>query len=138
MSEAVHLPTVNAALNTVSAALLVLGYRAVRRGRIGAHRLFMTCALATSTLFLASYLYHHAHAGSTRFTGTGWIRPVYFAILISHTILAAAIVPMILVTVTRAVRGRFESHARLARWTWPVWMYVSVTGVVVYWMLYRL
>ena len=138
MAEAVHLPSLNAALNALSAVFLVLGYRAVRRGRVDAHRVFMGLALASSTVFLASYLYHHYHAGSTRFTGTGLIRSLYFAVLLSHTVLAAAIVPMVAVTVTHALRGRFQAHARLARWTWPIWMYVSVTGVVVYWMLYRL
>lgn len=138
MSEGLHLPSLNAVLNSLSTVFLFLGYRAVKLGRTSAHRAYMLSALVTSAAFLVSYLYHHYHAGSTRFTGTGWVRTVYFAILISHTILATAIVPLVLVTVTRAIRGRFEAHARLARWTWPLWMYVSVTGVVVYWMLYQL
>jgi uncharacterized membrane protein YozB (DUF420 family) len=97
----------------------------------------MLTALATSTLFLGSYLYYHAHVGSVRFAGTGWSRPVYFTILISHTILAAAIVPLVLVTLSRALRGHFPQHRKIARWTFPIWLYVSVTGVIVYFMLYR-
>jgi uncharacterized membrane protein YozB (DUF420 family) len=136
--DGLHLPSVNAGLNSLSAVFLLLGYRAIKFGRIGAHRIYMGCALTTSTIFLVSYLYHHYHAGSTKFLGTGSIRTLYFAILISHTILAAAIVPLVIATVIPALRGRFEAHARLARWTWPIWMYVSVTGVVVYWMLYQM
>jgi len=98
----------------------------------------MLSAFALSLLFFSSYLYYHAHAGTTRFAGRGWIRPVYFAILLSHTVLAAALVPLVLVTLARALRSEFPNHARLARWTLPVWLYVSITGVVVYEMLYRL
>ena len=98
----------------------------------------MLTALLTSTLFLTSYLVYHANVGSVPFRGQGWLRVVYFTILISHTILAAAIVPLVLVTVTRALRRSFERHKRIARWTLPLWLYVSVTGVVVYWMLYRM
>jgi uncharacterized membrane protein YozB (DUF420 family) len=132
------LPGVNAALNATTALLLTTGYVLIRRGRRRAHRAVMLSAFAVSVLFLASYLYYHAHAGVTRFPGLGWIRPVYFAILISHTVLAAAIVPLVLVTLARGLRADFPRHARLARWTLPVWLYVSVTGVVVYVMLYRL
>ncbi len=98
----------------------------------------MLAAFVTSTLFLISYLTLRYHAGMTRFPGQGWIRPVYFTILTSHTILAAVIVPLAVVTLSRALRGRFEPHARIARWTLPLWLYVSVTGVLVYWILYRL
>jgi uncharacterized membrane protein YozB (DUF420 family) len=132
------LPGVNATLNATTAALLTIGYRLIRRGHRRAHRAVMLTAFALSVLFLASYLYYHAHAGTTRFAGRGWIRPVYFAILLSHTVLAAAIVPLVLVTLARGLRADFPNHARLARWTLPAWLYVSVTGVVVYGMLYRL
>ena len=102
------------------------------------HRAFMIAALVTSSLFLVSYLYYHAHVGSVRFQGQGWSRPVYFTILISHTILAAVVVPMVIITLSRALRERFDRHRAIARWTYPVWMYVSITGVVVYVMLYHL
>ena len=118
--------------------LLVLGYFLIRRRSIRAHRACMIAAFITSVLFLISYLVYHYHHGATRFTGQGWVRPLYFMILITHTMLAALIVPFVLVTLYRAARGRFVSHARLARWTLPMWLYVSVTGVVVYLMLYRL
>jgi putative membrane protein len=136
--SASSLPALNAVLNTVSAVLLVVGYRLVRAGRRDAHRRVMLAALATSTVFLASYLVYHAQVGSVRFTGQGPVRALYFAILISHTLLAAAIVPLVLMTLSRAQRGRFDAHRRLARYTLPLWLYVSVTGVVVYVMLYRL
>ena len=132
------LPTLNAALNATSAVLLVLGWVLVRRRRLEAHRRAMLGAVGCSTLFLVSYLVYHAQVGSVRFQGQGWIRPLYFAILLTHTVLAAAIVPLVLVTLTRALRGRFEAHRRLARVTFPLWAYVSVTGVVIYVMLYRL
>jgi len=132
------LPALNAMLNTTAAVLLIAGYRLIRLGRRDAHRAAMTAALVVSALFLTSYLIYHAQVGSVKFQKTGWIRPVYFTILISHTILAACVAPMALVTVWRAWRGRFEKHRRLARITLPLWLYVSVTGVVVYVMLYRL
>ncbi|MCS7042484.1 MAG: DUF420 domain-containing protein [Bryobacteraceae bacterium] len=132
------LPALNALLNTASAVLLLTGYRLIRQGRREAHRKAMTAALAVSVLFLASYLVYHAQVGSVRFQKTGWIRPVYFSILISHTVLAACVAPMALVTVWRAWKGRFDRHRRLARITLPLWLYVSVTGVIVYLMLYRL
>jgi putative membrane protein len=132
------LPGVNAALNATTALLLATGYILIRRGRRRAHRAVMIGAFGVSVLFLTSYLWYHAHAGVRRFPGVGWIRPVYFAILLSHTVLAAAIVPLVLVTLARGLRADFPRHARLARWTLPVWLYVSVTGVVVYVMLYRL
>ena len=132
------LPALNAALNSLATAFLVAGYVFVRRGRIGAHRLAMLSALGTSAAFLTSYVIYHAHAGSRPFTGTGVVRLVYFVILISHVILAMAIVPMVLITVSRALAGRYDPHRRIARITWPLWMYVSVTGVIVYVMLYRM
>ena len=132
------LPTLNAVLNTASAVLLLTGWWLIRHGRRDAHRRAMLAALATSTLFLVSYLAYHFQVGSVRFTGQGPIRTVYFAILVSHTVLAAAIVPLVLLTLARALRGRFEAHRALARVTAPLWLWVSVSGVVVYWMLYRL
>jgi uncharacterized membrane protein YozB (DUF420 family) len=132
------LPAVNAALNATSAVLLVAGFACIRRRNIGAHRACMIAAFAVSTLFLVSYLVYHAQVGSRPFTGQGPIRTLYFTILISHTILAIVIVPLVLLTVRRALTGQFARHARLARWTLPLWLYVSVTGVVVYWMLYRI
>jgi len=132
------LPALNALLNTTCAVLLVTGYRLIRQGRGDAHKKAMTAALVVSAVFLTSYLIYHAQVGSVRFQKTGWIRPVYFSILISHTILAACVAPMALVTVWRAWKGRFEKHRRLARITLPIWLYVSVTGVLVYLMLYRL
>jgi uncharacterized membrane protein YozB (DUF420 family) len=132
------LPALNAALNATCALLLVAGFLLIRRGRVLAHKVLMSSALGVSALFLASYLVYHVQVGSVRFTGQGWIRPLYFAILVSHTILAAAVVPLALVTVTRALRGRFDRHKRIARWTLPIWLYVSVTGVLVYWLLYHL
>lgn len=131
-------PTLDAALNATSAVLLALGYVFIRRKNVQAHRACMLSALGTSTLFLICYLWYHFHAGTTRFTGQGAIRGFYFALLGSHTILAVAIVPLVLTTVYRAWRERFDLHKRIARWTLPLWLYVSVTGVVVYWMLYHL
>ncbi|MBI3549524.1 MAG: DUF420 domain-containing protein [Elusimicrobia bacterium] len=132
------LPAVNAVLNASSAVLLLLGYALIRAGRVAAHRAAMGSALAVSAVFLASYLVYHAKVGSVRYQGGGPLRAVYFAILITHTVLAVVNVPLIARTVYLAWRERFEEHKRLARWTFPSWLYVSVTGVVVYWMLYRL
>jgi uncharacterized membrane protein YozB (DUF420 family) len=132
------LPALNALLNGSSAVLLTVGRTFIRRGQMRAHRLLMLAALCTSSAFLASYLYYHAHVGSVHFTGQGWSRPLYFSILLSHTVLAAVIVPMILLTLTRALRARYGLHRAIARWTFPLWMYVSVTGVVIYLMLYKL
>jgi putative membrane protein len=132
-----QLPAVNATLNGASAVLLSLGYYFIRRRAITAHKRCMVGAFATSVLFLISYLVYHYHVGSVRFTGSGGIRIVYLVILISHTILAAVIVPLVLITLSHAWRARFEKHKRIARWTLPVWFYVSVTGVIIYWMLYR-
>jgi uncharacterized membrane protein YozB (DUF420 family) len=134
-----QLPHLNAILNSLSAAFLVTGFIFIRRGKIAAHRAMMTCALVSSTLFLISYLiYHFGFQGLTRFTGQGAIRTLYLLILFTHTVLAVVILPFVLVTVTRALRGDFARHRRIARWTFPMWLYVSVTGVIVYLMLYRL
>jgi len=133
-----HLPALNASLNATAALLLVAGYRMIRRGRREAHRRLMLAAFTVSTLFLVSYLVYHFEVGSVRFTKTGVIRTLYFAILISHTILAAAVPPLAVLTLGRALRGRLEAHRRIARWTLPIWLYVSATGAAVYWMLYRL
>ena len=132
------LPPLNAALNALSASLVVSGYMCIRRGKATLHKRCMVSALGVSTLFLVGYLTLRAVAGMTRFTGEGWIRPVYFAILFSHTVLAAAIVPLALLTLVRALRGEFDRHVRIARWTLPLWLYVSVTGVIIYWLLYHL
>jgi len=131
-------PTLNAALNLTSAVLLVSGYLFIRRRRVAAHKACMLAALAVSTCFLASYVYYHYHHGSTPFPGRGWVRGLYFAILVPHVILAAAILPLALLTVYRAWKEQFPRHVRLARWTLPIWLFVSVTGVVIYWMLYHL
>ena len=131
------LPMLNACLNLVATAFLVAGYTWIRRGDMRRHRASMVCACAASAAFLASYLVYHWQVGSVPYTGQGWIRPVYFAILISHIVLATVIVPLVALTLLRAARGSFEQHRRIARWTWPLWMYVSVTGVVIYWMLYH-
>jgi putative membrane protein len=131
------LPALNAILNSISATLLVTGYGFIRNGNRNAHRNCMIAAFATSTLFLISYLTYHYLHGSTKFQGQGILRSVYFAILLTHTILAVTIVPMIFVTLSRALRQRFDKHRRIARWTLPLWLYVSVTGVVVYLMLYQ-
>ena len=132
------LPTLNALLNATAALLLLAGWWLIRRKRSDAHRRVMLAAVSTSVLFLASYLVYHYEVGSVRFQGQGAVRAAYLAILLSHTVLAAAIVPMVLVTLARALRGRFEAHRAIARYTLPVWIWVSVSGVVVYWMLYRL
>ena len=131
-------PALDAALNAASALLLSLGFIFIRRKQVGAHKVCMLSAFSTSTLFLACYLWYHAHHGVTRFAGRGAVRAFYLTLLGSHTILAVVIVPLALVTLYRALRGRFALHRRIARWTLPLWLYVSVTGVIVYWMLYRL
>ena len=132
------LPALNATLNALSTALLVTGYAFIRRGDRRKHKACMIAALVMSTLFLASYVIYHAQVGSVPFKGTGWIRTVYFAVLIPHVILAAAIVPPVLITVSRGLSARYDKHRRIARWTLPLWLYVSVTGVIVYLMLYRM
>jgi uncharacterized membrane protein YozB (DUF420 family) len=127
----------NATLNGTSAVLLACGYAAIRAGKMKVHKAFMISAFCVSTAFLVSYLIYHYRVGHVAFTGQGWIRPVYFALLISHTILAAVIVPMILVTLRRAWLSRFDRHRIIARWTLPLWFYVSVTGVIIYVLLYQ-
>jgi putative membrane protein len=131
------LPTLNAILNGTSAVLLVLGYRFIRRRRIDAHRACMIAAFAVSVVFLISYLTYHALVGAVHFPLLGWIRGVYFTILITHTILAGLVPPLAIITLYRALSGQIDGHRRIARWTLPIWLYVSVTGVIVYWMLYH-
>jgi putative membrane protein len=131
------LPAVNACLNTASAIFLLAGYAFIRRGRVSRHRASMLTAFACSCLFLISYVYYHVRAGVIRFPGHGWIRPVYFTILTSHTILAIVIVPLVLITLSRALGKHFDRHRRIARWTLPLWLYVSITGVIVYFLLFR-
>jgi len=131
------LPAVNASLNAVSGVLLLIGYALIKARRIQAHRRCMIAAFATSAVFLACYLVYHAQVGSVPFTRQGAVRPVYFTILISHVVLAAAVPPLALITLRHAFRGRFGPHRRLARWTFPVWVYVSLTGVLVYVLLYQ-
>lgn len=132
------LPHLNAVLNATSGLLLITGYLLIRRQRVKPHLACMIAALISSTLFLISYLLYHYYHGTTRFMGQGFARSLYFTILITHTILAVVILPFIFVTVYRAASGQFKKHMRVARWTFPLWLYVSVTGVVVYLMLYQL
>ena len=132
------LPAVNATLNAIAGVLLVCGFVMIKRGRIQTHRRFMLSAFATSALFLVSYVIYHANAGSKPFGGQGAIRYVYFAILFTHVVLAAIILPMALITLTYGLRARFDRHVPIARWTLPIWLYVSVTGVIVYLMLYQM
>jgi uncharacterized membrane protein YozB (DUF420 family) len=136
--NASDLPALNAALNALSAVFLAGGYWCIKRDRQQAHRRFMLAAVATSTLFLISYLTYHALVHTvTRFHNPAWFRPLYLFILLTHTILATALVPMVGITLFRALKQRFDPHRRIARWTWPVWMYVSVTGVAIYLLLYQ-
>jgi uncharacterized membrane protein YozB (DUF420 family) len=132
------LPALNATLNALSFVLLVTGYVFIRRKQWRRHRACMIAALVTSALFLTSYVIYHAQVGSVPFKGTGWIRTLYFAVLIPHVILAAAIVPPILITASRGLSAKYDKHRRIARWTLPLWLYVSVTGVIVYLMLYQM
>jgi uncharacterized membrane protein YozB (DUF420 family) len=132
------LAPLNSILNSIAAVLLISGFYCIRRRWVRAHRACMIAAFAVSTAFFISYCIYHYEVGDVRFQGHGWIRPVYFSILISHIVLAAAIVPLALITITRALRGNFPKHRRIARWTLPIWLYVSITGVVVYLMCYRL
>lgn len=138
MIDISDLPTVNAILNSLSAGFLTLGFYFIRRGNVEAHHRSMLSAFATSALFLTSYLIYHYNIGSRPFTGGGWVRGVYFAILITHTVLAVAVVPLAIITLSRALKQRFDKHRKIARWTLPIWLYVSVTGVIVYLMLYQM
>jgi len=133
-----QLPTLNAALNSLSAVFLCAGYLFIRANNIRAHRACMLSAFTCSILFLVSYLIYHYQVGSVPFKGQGWIRVIYFVILVTHTILATAVAPLALITLFRALRQKFDAHRRIARWTFPIWLYVSITGVIVYLMLYEL
>jgi len=132
------LPAVNAALNTLSTIFLTCGYVFIRRQRQVAHRNCMIGAVISSTLFLTCYLIYHYNAGRTVFRDPAWFRPIYLTILLTHTILAVVIVPMVLTTLYRAATRQFERHKKIARWTWPIWMYVSITGVIIYFLLYHI
>ena len=132
------LPALNATLNGIATAFLITGYVFIRNGQRQKHRFCMLAAVVMSALFLTSYVIYHAQVGSVPFKGTGWIRTLYFAILIPHIILAAAIVPPILITLSRGLSAKYDKHRRIARWTLPLWLYVSVTGVIVYFMLYQM
>ena len=132
------LPTLNAILNATSGILVLAGFFFIRRRQIAAHRACMIAAVCVSILFLTSYVVYHYHHGATRFQGAGLVRTLYFVILISHTILAVTIVPFVILTLRRAIKGQFARHMKIARWTFPMWLYVSVTGVIVYFMLYHL
>jgi uncharacterized membrane protein YozB (DUF420 family) len=131
-----YLPALNALLNGTSAVLLTMAFIFIRRKNIVAHKRCMLAAVTCSLFFLTSYLIYHAHVGTTRFTNPAWFRKIYIPLLVSHTILAATIVPLIIITLTRAFRERFDKHRKIARWTWPLWMYVSITGVMIYFILY--
>ena len=131
------LPAVNATLNATSGVLLIVGYLLMRARRIELHRRVMTAAFATSSLFLICYLVYHANVGSVRFTRPGFVRPLYFTILITHVTLAAAVLPLAIITLSRGLKARYPQHRRIARWTFPIWLYVSVTGVLVYVLLYQ-
>lgn len=138
------LPAVNATLNGLSAVFLSFGYYFVRRKRLIAHRNCMISAVVASVLFLACYLTYHGyrayylHVGPTRFLNPAWFRPIYLTILLTHTVLAMVILPLVIITLVRALKGRFDRHRAIARWTWPLWMYVSVTGVIIYFLLYQI
>jgi len=131
------LPALNTSLNALSGLLLLIGYVFIRKGRIHQHRLCMISAFVTSSLFLICYIVYHAQVGSVRFTRVGFVRPLYFTILITHVTLAATVPPLAIVTLSRGLKGRVVQHRAIARWTWPIWMYVSVTGVLVYTLLYQ-
>ena len=131
-------PALNATLNGASAVLITTGRVLIGRKQVRLHRACMIAAVVTSSIFLICYLYYHAHVGSVHFPGQGWARRLYFTILISHTILAAAVVPLVLLSLNYGLRARFDKHRRIARWAFPVWLYVSITGVIVYIMLYQI
>jgi putative membrane protein len=132
------LPAVNATLNGMSAIFLVAGFRYIRQKNRAAHERYMKAAVVTSALFLICYITYHLKAGRTVFTNPAWFRPIYLTLLLTHTVLAVTIVPLIIITLNRALRQRFDAHRKIARWTWPLWMYVSVTGVIIYLLLYRI
>lgn len=132
------LPMLNACLNSLSAVFLTLGYIFIRQKKITLHRNCMIAAFCTSVIFLASYLIYHFNAGRTTFKDPQWFRPIYLTLLLTHTVLAVMIVPMIFLTLSRALKARYELHKKIARWTWPLWMYVSVTGVLIYFLLYQI
>ncbi len=132
------LPAINASLNSLSTIFLTLGFIFIRQKKIQAHRNCMIAAFCTSTLFLISYLFYHYFAGRTTFKDPQWFRPIYLGILLTHTVLAVVIVPLIFMTLSRALKARYELHKKIARWTWPLWMYVSVTGVLIYFLLYQI
>ena len=137
MMSVYDLPAVNATLNALSGILLLVGFTRIRAGKQDQHRKWMLAAFVSSSLFLLSYVVYHAQVGSVAFTRQGFVRPLYFTILITHVSLAAAVPPLAILTLTRGLKGRFSQHRRIARWTFPIWMYVSVTGVLVYVLLYR-
>lgn len=137
MIDVYDLPALNAALNTAAVFLLVTGYLMIRRGKVAQHKACMLTAMVVSVLFLTSYVVYHIHAGSMRFTTPGWPRILYYSILFTHVPLAASVLPLVIITAIRALRGRFDSHRRIAHWTLPIWLYVAVTGVLVYLMLYQ-
>lgn len=132
------LPTVNAILNSLSAIFLITGHFLIRRNRIALHRTCMVAAFIISILFLTSYVIYHLHAGRTKFPEVGWVKTLYLSILLTHTVLAASVPILAVITLTRAVKQQWERHRKIARWTYPIWLYVSVTGVIIYWMLYHL
>lgn len=138
MIEVSNLPALNAFLNFCATILLILGFVQIKKGRRAVHKKIMIAALAVSAMFLTSYLVYHAQAGSVPYPRYDWTRPVYFSILIPHIILAAVMSPFILLAVFHALKGRFEKHAKIVRWIWPVWIFVSISGVIIYLMLYHL
>lgn len=131
------LPFINALLNATSATLLIIGHQKMKKGNIHAHKKLMIAVFVTSTMFLTSYLIYHYSHGSQQFQGQGWIRPVYFIILLTHTVCATAIVPLAIITLRRGLKREDDIHARIAKWTYPIWLYVSVTGVAIYLLLYQ-
>ncbi len=131
-------PPIDATLNGITAVLLAIGHNFIKRGQVLKHRATMITAFITSCLFLGCYLYYHKHVGSVHFRGRGWSRPVYYSILATHTVLATVVLPLVVITLILGLRSKFQAHRRVAVWTYPIWMYVSVTGVIVYLMLYKL
>lgn len=138
MIQLSDLPAINAGLNSLCTIFLVSGFYFIRQKNQPAHQRCMMAALGTSVLFLTSYVIYHSFAGRTVFKNPEWFRPIYLSILLTHTVLAIAIVPLVIMTFLRAIRTRYELHRKIARWTWPLWMYVSITGVLIYFLLYRI